>query len=243
MFGPLSLRLRKVWKRLCICENEATIDYYHGFALKLINTWRRSFTQRLVSWFSPVVPKVWIKIQRTVEKGQKMGRAEAFQTGVADFQRYHQGRRNSGGAGGTVKELEQWNLVKNKIIVINYACFCTATTLTSKIIAEIIENHSEFCGYTNSCTKFVSSWSWSTIKLPITVSWKSTSAHVAPLLKEQRSITRYFTALQRSWYYLWCCYVRAPVPPLPPLSQVRGSTPSCTSVSASSVTTACLSVA
>ena len=26
MFGPLSLRLRKAWKPLCICENEATID-------------------------------------------------------------------------------------------------------------------------------------------------------------------------------------------------------------------------
>jgi len=31
MFSPLSLRLRKVWKRLCICENEATIAY-HGSA-------------------------------------------------------------------------------------------------------------------------------------------------------------------------------------------------------------------
>jgi len=27
MFDPLSLRLRKVLKRLCICENETTIDY------------------------------------------------------------------------------------------------------------------------------------------------------------------------------------------------------------------------
>jgi len=27
MFGPLSLRLRKVWNRLCICENKDTIDY------------------------------------------------------------------------------------------------------------------------------------------------------------------------------------------------------------------------
>ena len=42
-----------------------------------------SLTQRLVSWSSPVVSKVWIKTQR-VEKGQKMGRAEAIQAG--DFQ-------------------------------------------------------------------------------------------------------------------------------------------------------------
>jgi len=32
MFEPLSLRLRIVWKRLCICENEPTIDYYDGSA-------------------------------------------------------------------------------------------------------------------------------------------------------------------------------------------------------------------
>jgi len=32
--------------------------------------------------------------------GRKMGRAEAIQTGVADMQRYHQARRNSGGEGG-----------------------------------------------------------------------------------------------------------------------------------------------
>jgi len=38
-----------------------------------------------------------------------------------------------------------------------YACFCPATTLTSKIIAEIIENHYDFRGCANSCNKFVSS--------------------------------------------------------------------------------------
>jgi len=27
MFDPLSLRLLKVLKRLCICENETTVDY------------------------------------------------------------------------------------------------------------------------------------------------------------------------------------------------------------------------
>ena len=31
MFDPLSLR--KVEKRLCICENEAIIDYYQGSAM------------------------------------------------------------------------------------------------------------------------------------------------------------------------------------------------------------------
>jgi len=47
MFDPLSLR--KVWKRLCICENEATIDYHHGSALKLRNrpTCRSSFHTRV----------------------------------------------------------------------------------------------------------------------------------------------------------------------------------------------------
>jgi len=35
--------------------------------------------------------------------------------------------------------------------------FCAATTLASNIIAEIIENHPEFCGCANSCNKFFSS--------------------------------------------------------------------------------------
>jgi len=48
------------------CVNETTIDSYHGSALKLRNTCRRSLTPRLVSWFSPVVPKVWVKTQRRV---------------------------------------------------------------------------------------------------------------------------------------------------------------------------------
>jgi len=85
-----------------------------------------------------------------------MGRAEAIQTGVADLQRYHQGRRNSGGEGGAVKELRGMESCKIQNIVTNYACFCTAATLTSKIIAEIIENHSEFYVYAKSYNKFVS---------------------------------------------------------------------------------------
>jgi len=90
MFDPLSLR--KVWKRLRICENETTIDY-HGSAIcnKLRNrpTCCRSLTQPLISWSSPVVSKVWIKTQGRVEKGQKIGRAEAIQTEVINFQPYH----------------------------------------------------------------------------------------------------------------------------------------------------------
>jgi len=69
------------------CENgcvneEATIDYYHGYALKLRNTCRRSLSPRLVRWSCPVVPKVWVKTQRRVEKGHKMGRTEVIQTRV-----------------------------------------------------------------------------------------------------------------------------------------------------------------
>jgi len=41
-------------------------------------------------------------------------------------------------------------------IVTDYACFCSATMLTSKKIPEIIENHSEVLGCANSCNKFVS---------------------------------------------------------------------------------------
>jgi len=77
-------------------------------------TSHRSFTQRLVSWSSPVVPKVWIKIQRRVEKGQKMGHAEAIQTGVADFQRYHQGQRRGRGAVTEFRAMESCKKQKNR---------------------------------------------------------------------------------------------------------------------------------
>jgi len=42
-----------------------------------------------------------------------------------------------------------------KKIVINYVCFCSSTMLTSKIITEFIENHTEFSGCRNSSNKFV----------------------------------------------------------------------------------------
>jgi len=41
IFDPLSL-LHKAWKWLCICENEATIDYHHGSAPKFRISCRRS---------------------------------------------------------------------------------------------------------------------------------------------------------------------------------------------------------
>jgi len=70
MFDPLSLH--KLWKSLSICENEATIHYHHGSALKFRNTCRRNLTQRFFSWSSPVLPKVWVETQTKVEKGQNM---------------------------------------------------------------------------------------------------------------------------------------------------------------------------
>jgi len=85
MFDPRSIH--KVWKWLCICENKATIDNHHGSAPKLRNTCRRSFTQRLVSWSIPVVPKVWVETQTKV-KGQKMRSADAIQTWAVYIQRY-----------------------------------------------------------------------------------------------------------------------------------------------------------
>jgi len=73
MFDPLSLH------KVCISDNEATIDYLHGFAR---NTCRCSLTHKLVRWSSPVIHKLMVEIQTSVEKGQQMGRAEAIQTGV-----------------------------------------------------------------------------------------------------------------------------------------------------------------
>ena len=65
------------------------------------------------------------------------------------------------GQGGAVKQLRAIGTYKNKKIVTNYACFCSSTTLASKMITEIIKNHSEFSGCPKSCNKFVSSRSQS----------------------------------------------------------------------------------
>jgi len=74
------------------------------------------------------------------------------------------GRGSRGRAGGAgVGQGEQENilgqrkLMKNKKIVTNSVCFCSSSMLTSKIITEVIENHSEFSGYSKSCNDYVSS--------------------------------------------------------------------------------------
>jgi len=54
-----------------------------------------------------------------------------------------------------------------------FVCFCSSTVLTSNIITEIIENHSEFSVCQNSCNKFVSRRSWSTMKLSKLLIWKA----------------------------------------------------------------------
>jgi len=68
-----------------------------------------------------------------------------------------QGRRNSARSGGQWKSRGQWKLIKNKRNVTNYACFCSATMLTYKMWTEIMENHSAFSGFANTCNKCVSS--------------------------------------------------------------------------------------
>jgi len=77
MFGSLSLRLAKC-ENGCVFAKTKPQSIITRLCKKLRNrpTCRHSFTQQLVSWSSPVVPKAWIKIQKRVEKGQKMGRAE-----------------------------------------------------------------------------------------------------------------------------------------------------------------------
>jgi len=40
----------------------------------------------------------------------------------------------------------------------NYASFWATTMLTSKTIAEIIEEHSKLCWCPNSCNKFISNF-------------------------------------------------------------------------------------
>jgi len=105
MFGPLSYAKRENGCVFAKTKPQSILTRLYKM-LRKRPICRRSFTQRLVSWSSLVVPKVWIKTQKRVEKGQKMGRAEVIQTGVADLQRYHQGRRNSCGEGGGSKRAE-----------------------------------------------------------------------------------------------------------------------------------------
>jgi len=81
------------WEPLCRlytkCKNDCVLRKSNRnqillrLCISLRNTCRCSLTLRLVSWSRPVVPKVRIETQRRVEKGQKMGRAEAIQTWVA----------------------------------------------------------------------------------------------------------------------------------------------------------------
>jgi len=93
-----------------------------------------------------------------------------------------QGRRNSGRAGGQEKSGGQWKLVKNKNRY-QLCLFWAAKFFASKMIAKIVENHSEFCGCANSCNKFVSSWSWKTMQFSVILLWNGTSAPVAPFSK------------------------------------------------------------
>jgi len=86
MFGPRSLL--KMWKWLCVCENEATVYSHHGSAVKLRNVCRRNLAQLWFSWSSPVVPDILVETQTKVTKGQKMDRTEAVKTIVLYFQRY-----------------------------------------------------------------------------------------------------------------------------------------------------------
>ena len=65
MCDPLSLH--RVWKWLCICENEAIIAYHYGPAAKLRNICRRSLTQRLVDLASYFRVSAWSSICRKPE--------------------------------------------------------------------------------------------------------------------------------------------------------------------------------
>jgi len=59
-----------------------------------------------------------------------------------------------GGAAKKLRAMETYKKTKN--IVTSCASFCSVTILTSKIITEMIENHSELSGWANNCNRFVS---------------------------------------------------------------------------------------
>jgi len=44
---------------------------------------------------------------------------------------------------------------KKQQILHQYACFCSATMLTSKMLTDSVENHPECYGCVNICNKFV----------------------------------------------------------------------------------------
>ena len=56
----------------------------------------------------------------------------------------------------SVKVLKEMQMYKKQKIIHQYVCFCPTTMLTSKIITESVEIHSECCGCVNSCSEFVS---------------------------------------------------------------------------------------
>jgi len=69
MFDLLSLH--KVWKWLWFCEMKPQSSPRLCSPVKLRNTCRRRLTQRLLSWYSPVVSKVWVETETRAAKGQK----------------------------------------------------------------------------------------------------------------------------------------------------------------------------
>jgi len=89
-------------------------------------------------------------------------------------QEFNQGRRSSGTVWEGSKTLRAMQICKKQKnrYQVAYAFFCSETMLNSKIIPEIIENHSEILGarIAASCNKFVSIRSWQTMKLPLILS-------------------------------------------------------------------------
>jgi len=69
------------------------------------------------------------------------------QTGLAGLHSLEtpaQGRWNFDWARGAVTNLRTMEIYKKQKIVTNYACYCSATMLTSKIVKETIANLFQF---------------------------------------------------------------------------------------------------
>jgi len=93
----------------------------------------------------------------------------------------------------------QWNLIKNKKIVTSYVCFCSSTSLTSKIITKIIENHRKFSGCPNICINLFQDdlgkpWNYpwycyeKTTSPPLPPFWKGRGAMAPPCLLSPASL-------------------------------------------------------
>jgi len=148
---------------------------------------------------------------------------QIFSTARCSNKNLSRGAETAVGQGGAVKELRAMETCKKQKNVTNYACFCTATTLTSKRIAEIIDNHSEFDGALTAAVNLFQINLDKPLKLPMILLWKSTSAPVAPF--RRKGNTYVISPLSNVPGITMMLLYKGTRAPVAPLSKGRGQCP------------------